>query len=487
MSSSISVSASFPKSDLEVMTAFVQDRSNFLDTVVDAINAEGTDASAAQMVTALESGSFINFIPALLLDKDASVRSKALLALGNLIASDNAVVAGLAAQATIRTFESGFSACLGNKRTFKGAVYVLYTAAIYNAGNKAFEKVRARLVEFAKLALMNCETDNYAVLQDIVYALSQLGCAAAINTPNLLSLIEFGSNRARRMALRILGDRISGEFDSVYFRPTYDCFRSVITSGKKLGTLFCNELYWSLSNLITENGMADAFLQDAIFFEAVVEEMLLHPNADVAAECAWTIGNALYNADKNKLKGNFLQRLRADLNNYKNSRYLPNSRIKTVVGEALATIENTLKAHADLAAKIKVFMEPTPVPTPVAPVCVAAAAATPDLTPMEIDYDSSWFIDTKPSYPSEFNLPCEVDIPPSAFELLSRYYPRKTTSRIVHELIRSVEANDNQYTPMPENTVLTVQDLTDLDELGFVVKGGCLGIRANIVSAFFNY
>jgi hypothetical protein len=234
--------------------------------------------------------------------------------------------------------------------------------------------------------------------------------------------------------------------------------------------------------------MADAFLQDATFFDAVVEEMLLHPNADVAAEATWVIANALYNADKNKLTGNFLRRLRAELNNYKNSRYLPNSRIKTAVGEALATVENLLKAHADLAAKIKAFKEPAPVPMPApVPVCVAAAAATPDLTPMEIDYDVSWFVDTKHSNTCEFNLPCEVDIPPSAFELLSRYYPRKTTSRIVCELIRSVEANDNQYTPIPENAVLTVKDLTDLDELGFVVKGGCLGIRPNIVSAFFDY
>jgi hypothetical protein len=494
--SSSSSAVSFYKSDLEVMTAFVQDRSKFLDTVVDAITLEGKDAAADKMVSLLEHSAFLQFMPALLADKSAEMRSKALQALGNLICSDNAAIASAAFKVAERDFGL-ISSCARDADTMASGVYVAYTMA-FRINSLLSDKKAPMIAPLVSLAKDLVKEHRTCVARDMLYVLKTFGTCTDVHTCDLIALAYSSSKLTRRTALAMLADQVSGDnFDTQYCDDVYDILAGFcldMHAGKKHGATTRHEVAWTLSNLVTEDGIADRFFQDKHVFEAIVEKMLFDPDCSVAAENAWVLVNAVATCDVNQLKGNFLQRLRSELNNYKNSRYILNASTKKAVAEALEKIETAIKAHADAATKVKnaldALKEPAPVP------CVVPTPALSAIS-MEVDDDACWSFDNKPvpqlwnlstERPELWNLPCERPepfMPPTAYELLAKGFARKATSKVVYDLIRSVEANSNTYTPIPKDTRLTVEDLTTLEDLGFSIVRGCIGINTAIVNRFY--
>jgi hypothetical protein len=496
MSTSDSAPVSFYKSDLEVMTAFVMDRSKFLDTVVDAITSEGKNDAATKMVSLLENGAFLQFMPVLLSDKTAELRSKALLALGNLICSDNPAVASAAFKIAEREFNT-IEACARDPETMEGGAYVVFTLAFrINSllGGKQSPLI-GHLLSVAKDLVGEHRT---CVARDMLYVIKMFGTCTDVHMNDLLYLMESSNKLTRRTALSLLADQVSrDDFDAEHCDVVYDTLSHFYFDMKSHNAHTRHEVAWTLSNLVTETGMADKFFDDADLFDAVVDAMLLDSDCSAAAENAWVITNAVAKCDIGRRKGNFLQRLRAELNNYKNSRYIMNQRTKTAVSEALVAIENAIKKHADAAARVKELMNAFKEPLLSLPTQPCVATPTLSTISMEVDEDTAWLFDNSPvpnlwnlptARPELYNVPCErpdLYLPPTAYELLAKGFARKETSKVVYDLIRSVEANGNTYTPISKDMVLTVDDLTTLEDLGFTIVRGCIGISAAIVSRFY--
>ena len=75
--------------------------------------------------------------------------------------------------------------------------------------------------------------------------------------------------------------------------------------------------------------------------------------------------------------------------------------------------------------------------------------------------------------------------PPTALDLLLGDAVYAGTSRTVYNLIRSVEQNGCNFTPIPEDVVLTVTDLKSLESRGFVISRGYIGINTTLSTAFY--
>ena len=468
MSPSVPMPVSFYKSDLEVMTAFVQDRSKFLDTVVDAIQLEGKNDAATKMISLLENSAFLQFMPALLTDKNTALCAKALLALGNLIGSDNHKVASAAFTVAEHNFSTIVN-CARNDKIRAVSAYVIYALALRI--NALLSDKRAPLitpiVTIAK-ELVKSPCDRAA--RDMLFVLNMFGTCADVATSDLLRLLTSSSRLTRNMALSLLATQVSLEgFDTAYCDAVYDGLRTIIMDGKKRATPTRRELAWAFSNLVTEDGMADKFFQDSKLFDVVVHKMLDDDDKGVNSENAWILTNAIIRADRTKLSDEFLCRLQTELNNYINMCFFRFQNSIPVVTQIMAIIEGEISARA----KAKLAALSTTVP---------ALVIDDD---MDIDYDASWHIKESNACEVLATPPCEVDetyMPPSAYELLAKGAPRKATSRVVHDLIRSVEANGNGNTPVPRDTLLTVDDLDMLDELGFSIVRGCVGISARVTS-----
>lgn len=465
MTSSVSTVASAPvsfyKSDLEVMTAFVKDRSKFLDTVVDAITYEATDDAAKNMVSLLENSAFLQFMPVLLADNDSELCTKALLALGNLIASDNHKVAYGAFKVAVAYYDA-IRACAYDSSTEGDGAYVLYSMALcsetFSIGGV---DVIDLIVNDAKALI---KSNNNRVARDMLYVLQKFGNYNDVSTIDLLYFINSSNKHAQHAALDILGEQVSMEdFDTTYVNAVYDSLRALVLDNS-FGVSARRTLAWAFSNLVTENGMADRFFKDTELYDAIIEDMLHDYDSRISSESAWIIGNAIVNAALGSLTTTFLKFLRAKLTNYVNSRYVYDS-TKTAVNKSLTVLKDAIDSREVVAAP----MTPT------------------ERTDMEIDEDASWVIDDKPIPHIESNMPCEISMftPPTALELLTKGFVPKTTSKVVYDLIRSVEANSLNYTPVPKDTLLTVDDLMALEERGFSILNGYVGISTRILYSYY--
>ena len=465
MTSSVSTVASVPvfyKSDLEVMTAFVKDRSKFLDTVVDAITYEATDDAAKNMVSLLENSAFLQFMPVLLADNNPELCTKALLALGNLIASDNHKVAYGAFKVAVSNYDA-IRACAYDSSTEGDGAYVLYSMAMCS---ESFSNGGVDVMDFiVNDAKKLVKSNNNRVARDMLYILQKFGNCNDVATVDLLYFINSSNKRARHAALDILGEQVSMEdFDTTYVNAVYDSLRALILDNN-FNVSTRHTLAWTFSNLVTENGMADRFFKDTELYDAIIEDMLHDWNSRITSESAWIIGNAIVNADLGSLTTTFLKFLRAKLTNYVNSRYVYDS-TKTAVNKSLTFLEDAIDSRAE----------------------VIAAPMTPtERTDMEIDEDAYWVIDDKPIPHIESNMPYEMNTftPPTALELLTKGFVPKTTSKVVYDLIRSVEANNLNYTPMPKDALLGVDDLMALEELGFSIQNGYVGISTRILYSYY--
>jgi hypothetical protein len=478
-----SVPTTFYTTDLDVMIAFINDRSKFLDTVVDALIDEGRNANAAKMVAVLGEGSFFRFLPALLVD-NAEVRPKVLLALGNLISSDNTAVA----KEAFKIAEDNFLVirdCLGDKATVRSAAYVIHSLAAYLAVNgrnfnKAF--IIYTLVDTA-MEWIARQQNIEVVDKDLLFVIWKFGDCTDVPTDRLLGLLDSSYKWVRRVALSMLTDQLSREdFDATYCDEVYDYLRSLMTDGKKRSEAKRHELAWAFSNLVTEDGMADVFFKDSQLVDTVIENML-SDYSNVAVENVMILANAVEKADMTTLTGNFLRRLHSVIVQFKREEVSQDTKVNTAVKEAIKTLSDTISAHAKAEqAVLQALKEPMPTPIHVPTLCIAQNPAV--VSYVELENDAAWNNKTAPY--AEFNLPCERDdhLPPTAYELLAKTFPRKPTSKVVYDLIRSVEANSNSYTPVPKDTRLTIDDLTTLEELGYSIVRGCVGISTSVLSRF---
>ena len=484
----------FYTTDLEAMTALVLNRSAFLDSVTDAVTYEDKKPEAAQMVAVLEKNAFLQLMPAFLSDADISIRNKAYLALGNLIASNNRTVAEAA-------FKCAYNALKDNKFVFtaetaRGIAYILANMALRFSQWPNAKDILG-VVLYADAPLLFCAKRNLtadlpsSAKKDLLWVFKKLK-SSLLEPTLLMSILEREEKNTFKLALYLLGEKVSSNkfFESHCFEETYDYLSGMLLKDESpFGTT--HEHLWMLSNLVTESGMGLQFLQDEDLFEAVAKRIRLGEDNAVVTESVWVICNSLAHvqlADLSSfrlfevcdalqvfLQGDhgsplirdeaeiYLQNVEAEINN----RYPPT----TPVVEP-ETVYDDFTFHG-----VKYEVKCSPPTTPV----VEPETVYDDFTFHEEDY----------TLRTEMQPPCvcpgfTIYNPPSAATLLQKNIIYEFTSVTVFDLIKSLESNNLQFTPIPAGTKLTVEDLAALETRGFTIIRGHIGINPALSKAMYN-
>lgn len=472
--------APFYSSDLEAMTALVLNRSQFLDSVTDAVTYEDKMPDAAKMVSVLEKNAFLSLIPAFLTDADTSIRKKAYLALGNLIASDNRAVAEVA-------FKSAYGAFLTKKFDFAndahGVAYVL--------GNMAL-RIK-QWPEFYANNLDICVTDIllYAkchltadlpspVKHDLLWIFRQLDCAWMLTASRLIELLNQKEKKTFRTALYLLGELVSADIcpdDTV--TPVYNYLEEALA---KQVTPFKtkHEHLWMLSNLVLEDGVAKDFFDDQGFFDVVANVIRLDKDERSVIEAVYVIVNCLTRVPPRDLTHFRLLEVQDLLTIFLDHEF-GRANFRTEVRDMLDKVNESVTAR----------YVPVEVPRTDDDESTVYEETGMD---MEIDYEASWVPTGSEQAEAEIYAqaqpPCELPSftiynPPSAFELLRKRTVYEFTSATVYNLITALEANNLAFTPIPEGTTLTVEDLKILETRGFVIVRGSIGINPALTLAFY--
>jgi hypothetical protein len=487
--SSFSTVAPFYTSDLEAMTALVLNRSSFLDSVTDAVTHEGKNSDATKMVSVLEKNAFLSLMPAFLTDADINIRKKAYLALGNLIASDNRAVAEVA-------FKCAYNALVDDKFVFTaetapGISYVLANLAMRIAkwsnvkdilGNALY--IKAPIALYVKEHLTT--ELSASVKHDLLWVFKHLErpcwkTSAKLDPLLLISILEEEQKKTFKLALHLLGDQVADDqfFESHCFEETYD-YLSYTLQKDKVPFDTTVEHLWMLSNLVTESGMGLLFLQDEDLFDAIATLIRLDDSVATTVEAVFVIMNSLHHVNLHDLAQFRLFEVRDLLSGF----------VKDNIGRAnfRAEVETMLtKVDAEIRAR---FPPSTPVVEPEEEDDTVYEEYGAD---MEIDYDSAWYptaSERAETIFSEAQPPCEIPAfsifnPPSAVDLLRKKIIFEFTSATVFNLIQSLEANNLQFTPIPDGTTLTVEDLKALETRGYVIVRGAIGINPTITLALY--
>lgn len=467
------------------MTALVLDRSSFLDSVTDAVTYEDKKSEAAKMVAVLEKTAFLSLMPVFLTDADSNIRKKAFLALGNLIASTNRAVAEAA-------FKCAFNALTSKKFVFTtetaaGIAYTLANMAMrINQWSNIKDILGAPLCIKTPIALYAKEhlTADLpsTVKHDLLWIYKRLEApcwktSAKLDPRLLISILEQTEKKTFKAALHLLGEQVADDkfFESHCFEETYNYLWDTLQKTEApFGTTV--EHLWMLSNLVTESGMGLQFLQDEEFFDAVSDHIRLSEDDRVVSEAVYVIVNSLAHVNLKNLAQFTLFDVRDVLQDF------------LQIGAGSSKIQKEADATLDkVEAEINARYPPTPV------VEEEDTVYEENGVDLEVDYDSTWYptaSERAEAIYAEAQPPCELPAftiynPPCAVDLLRKKIIFEFTSLTVYNLIMSVEANNLQFTPIPEGTSLTVEDLKALETRGYTIVRGCIGINPTISLAMY--
>ena len=291
-----SVSSAFPTSNLEVCSAFVLDRSNFLDNIVDAVQIEDYNQDAQKMLELVRSNQLINVIARCLTDKDAAITSKALLALGNLIASDDSNVRSDAFAVAAKALDT--LRVLGQDADqAAGVAFVLRNLATFRTTD---DDVPIESVITDMINLYTKQAAVHRVLSDVLWAATTIGCYKDIDTDSLLSILLVPHKKTRFPALNLLGDQISEDvFPSRHHERTYVILTTLLLTKEYGCAKGLHLLLWALSNLVVEGDYGKRFLTDADVRDRIVKLSSCRSERkwNIAREATWVLVNAIAKTD----------------------------------------------------------------------------------------------------------------------------------------------------------------------------------------------
>jgi hypothetical protein len=427
---------SFYTSNLEVNTAMILDLSEFLDKVTDAVNCESTNSDAARMVAILVSNDFIRLIARLADPKRPKIASKALLALGNLINSDNDTASKLALGSTVKNLQA-ICDCFKYTHSRNGAAYLSVCLAKHFAKTSANVEQRRILVN----ALIEALTDSLGVhtsdmaLKDMLQSVDILSESRRVSTNLLLHILDTNKNSSVRcVALNLLEDHSAENFDQY-------ALRSMNILLKLLPNSYNNEMHkilHVLSNIVVEAGMADVFLSDS---NSVSEVCSCIPDNNAL----WVIGNAV-----NKC---------SDLATVPEQSI---DSIAAVIGSFIPNDDIGYKLKNEIIHKIE------------APRYPHTESETSEL-----------YAPSSPIAPTEEHSENNSYYPDDAYSLLSLKLPTNGTSRVVYDLIGKIANSIEYYISIPDDIQFTVKDLKDLEDRGFIISRGYLTINPALISAIY--
>jgi hypothetical protein len=495
-------SAAFPTSALDVCSGFVLDRVHFLDQITDAVNVEDSNCDAEKMLSLLQSNQLINIVGRCLSDASKKINRKALLALGNLMASDNAAVAADAHAVAMKALDPVLRDLGKSEKLASGVSFVLRNLAKFAATD---DDVPQKVPAIVSEMISHNESVGYddEVLIDLLWAAIQLQCFKQIDTGALLTILYHNRNNTTYPALSLLGDQLSEDtYAACYHHITYDVLRDLLLNER--GRSILHLALWCLTNLVVEGSMGLRFLQDEelLAFVANLAECSAVRKAHVAREAMYVLANAIAKTN--------LAPLFEDNDELRDSLY---TTLQKADAQCLSASDH--KALTEAITKVGVFYE---VETEEETEEVADEEATtiadedeeevptyPDLSGVvfEIHNPSAFEVSADDKNVdnlfASLNLPCERPSPNECIfnQCLGTYFPQNAlsiithinssygTSKTVFDLITRVSNNNGAFTPIEDNVTLTIKDLKDLEIRGYVVMRGCVGINPAITKALY--
>jgi hypothetical protein len=487
----MSSAISFYLTNLDANTAFVLDRSAFLDTVVDAVEREDHNEEAAKMITVLANNAFIPIVARLISNNDQTVRQKALLALGNLIASNNPHVREQAVAATIGILQS-LEKAFEDDKDRHGAAYVCSNLARFMP-----RRNNAQVKDLLLNGLVDGVASDMsnASVSDLLHGLIALSAQKTIPTELLLDVLSNFSKKTVSPALNILGDQIAEEFmgDDIIaerFRA-YEVLRTLLLT-HPLRAADLVVFFWTLSNLVVESEMPDNFLQDIVMVEAVCE-FSAHPTKllgskkhyDGVFNAVWVLVNAIVKSDLYMVPYTTLELIRETLESSAHA-LSADSGIQTSIKEVQAKLSLILDPlpieEEDEEDNEDVNMEWTDDD-------VGGTTILPGFEQTE-DFGFSK-IKLEPLFPKGYIAPCEAPAPcerfyaPNAIDLINKTQTTSVSS-YVNALIQKLVDNNLAVTPLDDCTILTVGDLKTLELRGFQVCRGHIMINPAVLTAVYS-
>jgi hypothetical protein len=431
---------SFYTSNLEANTAMILDLSEFLEKVIDAVNCESTHSDAAKMVSILASNDFIRLIARLADPKRPKIASKALLALGNLMNSDNDTARRLAITSACKNIQA-ICDCFKYMASRNGAAYGAYCLAKHFAKSSDNEEQRSIVVNAVMEALTNTlsvKTSDMA-LKDMLRSVDMLSESQRVSTNLLLHILDTNKNSSVRCAaLDLLLDHSAGNFDQYALRSTNILLKLLPNScdfddgGKEM-----RKILHALSNIVVEAGMADIFLSDS---KRVSEVCSCIPDNNAL----WVIANALSKCnDIAAVPEQSIDSIAAALGSF-----IPEDDIEYKLKDEIVHKIEALRYPDDTESETSELYAPS---SPIAE---------------EHTENNSYY-------------------PDDAYSIVSMKLATNGTSRTVFDLISKIADSDTYYVPIPDTIQFTVKELKDLEDRGFIISRGYLTINPILASAIY--
>lgn len=294
--SSSSSSAAFT-TELDARFAFVMNPVEFLENVTAAIRNE-SDAANAAMLNMLIKHGYHRMIAKSVSHDNAPVRDHAMWCLANLLGSENNQVRDAAIKAVTGTLN--LDAVFREVQTptgrsaERGAFFLLENICRFALN----ELSKAQVATIVNTLTTSASTDKEC-LNSAHFALTTVADKYVDLLPVAYLLIAFNLNCDTGPLVRCLGNlaQVTGALES-YVPDVLNVLETQIVYGGYRGKAL-GELLWTLSNVVTEKGAADTFVEA---FGSLYDTVLHYASSDVEREAVWVLANTVAKARSESVK-----------------------------------------------------------------------------------------------------------------------------------------------------------------------------------------
>ncbi len=476
------------KNILEAHTAFVLDRYNFLANIQTAIHKE-TQVESLSLFDIIKEGNFVELITGLMEDPDARNREQALYTLANLLALENqeALVQRTKKallERTVTVADNLYTAETPAIQKTCAYVYRNLAMVLAKRGWKDLDKdedgvVRGfcnRVLDAVNGLCGDCllsRIGSKAARSDLLYAAARVSRVRPFG-PRLSRVLAemLGSTGACTKALLdMLNNRLSEADGPEKFIPAeyhgevLDRFLLVLTNDK-LSEQTHMEALWGLSNFVVEPEVADkAALYDELL-DVILDYAFTHGGA-MRTNAIWVLANMISKVTDEDVQYELTQNCAvrtALMNAVSDAEILGDSTAVKVAKEGLTLLDKWVELYSD-------------------------EEETEELEGAHVTAEEAEAFDAvlkafQQEVPILNDPPCSrsCERVPTALDLMLE--GRAAPSNVVRALVGQVRtAGVGNWVAIPDNTVLTIEDITTLQMMGYVIQRGYIGVNPLLMNS----
>jgi hypothetical protein len=486
--------AAMPTTELQLRTEFILDRMKFLDNVSEAVNCE-EQVGASQFLRLLVENNYPAVITRLLTDSNLKARDAAIWALANLLGADTKNVREAANVACAEVENKVFDNLIGapSDDIQRSVAYLLYNWAREFGDNEDVDETLLRLLENGFVRGVKKMGVRVDLLHAVRAALgrTRAGEKAAREIVNLLAAAP-ASKKEMAVLLDAFGEICSEEESSAFAAEdqpaVFDLFEQLFQSELMGGQR--REVTWALSNFICDGDLADKFftrweLRKDMTFQCEDVDMCLRE------EACWVLVNAIARAR--------WESTRMDISTDYGLRYAlcavettckKGSILYKAVHEALDKLSEwealytsleesdgeTEIAEEEGAGMVSAWEQEEEELLEYIPEDVSGETILPAVNAADHAMFAPFFgAAAAPCVATETPLP-------SAIEMLVDPSHRNGSAAL-RGLVHALKlAGPNAWVPVPAGTMLSIEDLTLMGSLGYMISQGHFGINPFMTS-----